>query len=237
MSFAEIPQAPLLQGRLGPATVTILGANGLRLNGLTSFHLDEGPDFAWLNIYRTLADGQQLEITREREPAEVAPQDGAVEVRWPSCDEVHGELSATYRIVPDASAVDAIFSFDASAAYKDFELFIANYFTPHYIPRFALQDNRTHPEGLFWYEKKWYGGDENESWSRDPQAEAIFRDGRWQTGYPLNWRRGPHFFHPLTLQQHRYGHAILLMAHPDACFGLSGYHAYPNAQSISSAST
>ena len=72
MNFASIPQDALLQASLGPATATVLGASGLRLNGLTSFHLDEGPDFAWLNIYRTLADARQLEITRAREPAEVA---------------------------------------------------------------------------------------------------------------------------------------------------------------------
>jgi len=230
MGFTEIHQPPLFQGPLGAATVSILGASGLRLNGLTSFHLDEGPDFAWLNIYRTLANARQLEITRERTPAEITAKNGAVEVRWAPCDDVQGALSATYRMVPEAMAVDATFAFESTAAYRDFELFIANYFTPQYAPRFAIQDNRTHPEGLHWYEKQWYGGDENESWARDEEAEAIFRDGRWQTGYPLNWRRGPCFFHPLTLQEHRYGHAIVLMTSPRDCFGLSGYHTYHNAQ-------
>ena len=37
---------------------------GLRLTGPTSFHLDEGPDFAWLNIYRALADGCELAVVR-----------------------------------------------------------------------------------------------------------------------------------------------------------------------------
>ncbi len=150
MNFASIPQDPLLQASLGPATATVLGASGLRLNGLTSFHLDEGPDFAWLNIYRTLADARQLEITREREPAEVALENGAVTIRWSPCDQVQGDLAATYRVVPEETAIDATFSFTAATPYENFELFIANYFTPHYTPRFALQDNRPHPEGLAW---------------------------------------------------------------------------------------
>ena len=49
-NFKENLQPVLTQGTLGPATVTILGAKGLSMSGLTSFHLDEGPDFAWWNL-------------------------------------------------------------------------------------------------------------------------------------------------------------------------------------------
>ena len=41
---------------------------------------------------------------------------------------------------------------------------------------------------------------------------------------------GPYYAHALTLQEHRYGHAILLMARPADCLGLSGYNSYHNAQ-------
>ena len=230
MKFEEKPSPPLLQGSLGPATVTVLGASGLRLTGLNSFHLDEGPDFAWLNIYRTLADGEQLEVTRERDPSGFGISGDAVEVRWAPNDAVRGSLWARYRIVEEEDAVDVTFGADLEAAYGDFELFIASYFTPYYAPRFAVSDNQTHPEGDFWYEKKWYGEGENESWARDAQAERIFRDGRWLTGHSLNWRRGPFYAHPLMIQEHRYGHAILLMARPKDCFGISGYNSYHNSQ-------
>ena len=85
-----------------------------------------------------------------------------------------GEFAATYRVIAEETAIDGAFSFTAAAPYADFELFIASYFTPHYSPRFALRDNRTHPEGLAWYRKPWYGGNEDESWARDDAAEAIF---------------------------------------------------------------
>ena len=125
---------------MAAATATVLGTSGL-----TSFHLDEGPDFAWLNIYRSLADGRE------------------------------GEFAATYLVIAEETAIDGAFSFTAAAPYADFELFIAGYFTPHYSPHFAFRDNRTHPEGLAWYQKPWYGGNEDESWARDDAAEAIFR--------------------------------------------------------------
>jgi|GEM_PF-890372 hypothetical protein len=229
-TFKNLEQPALTQGTLGPATVTILGAKGLRLSGLTSFHLDEGPDFAWLNIYRTLATGRELEITREREPAQVAIKDGGVEVRWAACDDVHGELSAHYRLDPSASAVDATFTAHLQSDYNKFELFIANYFTPYYKPYYAVSDDRIHPDGLTWYEKQWYGEHENESWVRDDESVSQFKDGRWQTGYPLNWRLGPHYAYPLMIQEHRYGHAILLMARREDCIGLSGFNNYHNAQ-------
>lgn len=38
MGFREIPQEPLLQAPLGRGAVTVLGAQGLRLSGLGSFH-------------------------------------------------------------------------------------------------------------------------------------------------------------------------------------------------------
>ena len=230
MGFQENSSAPLLQGSLGPATVTVLGTNGLRMTGLKSFHLDEGPDFAWLNIYRALADGRQLEITREREPAHCGISGGEVEVRWAPTEAVRASLWARYRIVEDDAAVDVTFGADLDAAYGHFELFIANYFTPYYTPRFAVKDHRTHPEDIFWYEKVWNRENENESWARDQEAESIFRDGRWLSGYPLNWRRGPFYAHPLMIQEHRYGHAILLMAQRQNCIGLSGYNSYHNAQ-------
>ena len=55
MAFARVSHPALFQASLGQGIATVLGPQGLRLTGLTSFHLDEGPDFAWLNIYRTLA--------------------------------------------------------------------------------------------------------------------------------------------------------------------------------------
>ena len=229
MSFAPIDRPPLFQAPLGRATATVLGPQGLRLTGFTSFHLDEGPEFAWLNIYRTLAGGRQLEITRERAPDFVGLQGDGVAVRWAPCAAVQAQLQAHYQIAgPDQ--LDATFSARMDADYEGFELFIANYFTPYYSPHVPVRDDRTHPEGITWYQKQWYGANEAESWARDRDAEPVFADGRWLDGHALNWRRGPHYAHALTLQEHRHGHAILLMARPADCLGLSSYNDYHNAQ-------
>lgn len=229
--FITPPAAPALQSGLGSATVTVLGARGIRLDGLSTFYLDEGPDLAWLNVYRVLANGREIDITRDRKPAQVSIEAGDAVVRWAATDHMQAEISARYSVAVAEGAVDVVFGAKVLADYRHFELFIASYFTPYYRPYFALKDNRTHPEGISWYEKAWNGENENESWARDAQAEEVFRDGRWLTGFALNWKRGPHHARPLMIQHHRYaGHAIVLMARPRDCIGISGFNSYHNAQ-------
>lgn len=233
MPFQPITPAPItsLQSPLGSATVTILGGRGLRLTGLSTFYLDEGPDLAWLNVYRILADGRELDITRDRPPVSVSTESGAAVVRWPATNHLRAEVFARYSVNEKEDAVDVVFGARALAEYHGFEIFIANYFTPYYRAYFAIKDNRTHPDGIAWYEKAWNGEYENESWARDDKAEDIFRDGRWLTGFALNWKRGPHHACPLMIQHHRYaGHAIVLMSRPDDCFGISGFNSFHNAQ-------
>ena len=234
MAFRKAAAESAFEGDLGPGKVTILGASGLRLTGLGSFWLDEGPDFAWLNIYRTLCIGRQLEITRER-PAVVEADGDAVVVRWKPSEEVNATLSARYQLVQSDSAVDVEFAAELEQDYPGFELFIANYFTPQFRPRYAVADNLTHPEGVFWYQKQWYGDGENELWARDEAAEGTFADGRWIDGYPLNWRRGPQYAYPLMTQEHRNGlanekGAIVIMARRPDCYGISGFNSYHNSQ-------
>ena len=103
MAFARVSCPALFQAPLGRGIATVLGPQGLRLTGLTSFHLDEGPDFAWLNIYRTLADGRQLEITRERTPDHVAIEGDSVAVRWAACPAVQAAQRTTASLDPIAS--------------------------------------------------------------------------------------------------------------------------------------
>lgn len=230
MPFEEKKQQPLLEGALGRARVAILGASGLRLSGLNSFHLDEGPNFAWLNIYRVLANGEQLDIPRERAPSSISLEEGDVTVRWESTPELNIGMSARYHLVEDKMAVDVTFAVYPQEDYAKLELFIANYFTPYYTPRYAVADNRTHPEGIFWYEKRWFGEENTDAWPRDLAARKIFQDGRWLTGHALNWRIGPDYALPLMTQEHKYGHAIILLAHPEDCIGISGFNSYHNSQ-------
>jgi len=230
MSFEKKIQEPLLEGFLGRARVTILGPIGLRLSGLNSFHLDEGPNFAWLNIYRVLANSTQLDITRERSPSSISLDGGDVVVRWGASPSLEAEMAARYHLVKEEMAVDVTFEVYPRADYANFEMFIANYFTPYYTPRYAVSDNRAHPEGIFWYEKQWFGEDNNDAWPRDAEAREIFQDGRWLTGHALNWRLGPDYALPLMTQEHKYGHAIILMAHPEDCIGISGFNTYHNSQ-------
>ena len=232
MPFQKVTPMPVqvFESPLGSATATVLGARGLRLTGLSAFYLDEGPDYAWLNVYRILADGKEIDITRDRQPSSTGIDAGAAVVRWPTTDHMNAEIFARYSVV-DENTMDVYFGAKVLADYHRFEIFIASYFPPYYRPFFALKDHRTHPDGVAWYEKIWNAEQENESWARDDKAEEVFRDGRWLTGFALNWKRGPHHAFPLMIQHHRYaGHAIVLMARPRDCFGISGFNSWHNAQ-------
>ena len=230
MAFAQFAPPPVWQSSMGDWQVSILGAEGLRLNGPTSFHLDEGPHFAHLNIYRVLADGAQLEVVREREAA-LAGEAGDVVVHWEPSAACQAHMSVRYRVVEEEMAVDATFAVRAEKAYGKFELFIANYFTPYYAPSFALRDSRAHPElEVVWYRTEWNRGPVDTAWPRDAPARAVFQDGRWLTGYALNWEFGPDYALPLMTQRHQYGHAVVLMAQPEDCIGLSGFNGYHNSQ-------
>lgn len=229
MGFEEKAQGPEFAGDLGPGRVTVLGGNGCRLTGLSSFHLDEGPGFAWLSIYRVLGDAKELDLPRSRGPSSVSVDEGDVVVQWDPCEELDAVLRSRYRLVEEQMAVDVTFSVDARRDYSALELFVSSYFTPYFTPRYAVMDNRAHPEGVFWYEKQWYGEAENECWPRDPAGLEVIQDGRWLTGYPLNWRVGPYYALPLMTQEHRYSPAIVIMAKREDCMGMSGFYSFHNS--------
>ena len=230
MAFSQISPPPVWQSSLGHWQVSILGAEGLRLNGPTSFHLDEGPRFAHMNIYRGLADGAQLEVARERN-ATICSEEGDVVVRWEPSTACRAHMSVRYCVAEEEMAVDATFTVRTEKAYGRLELFIANYFTPYYTPSFALRDNRAHPgTEVAWYRTEWNRGPVDTAWPRDLQARAVFQDGRWLTGHPLNWQFGSDYALPLMTQRHQYGHAVVLMARPQDCIGLSGFNGYHNSQ-------
>jgi hypothetical protein len=151
-------------------------------------------------------------------------------VEWPATQDLAAPITVRYRTVEADSAVDVTFDVVAQVDMARFELFISSYFTPYYTPRYAVRDRRLDPEALVWYEKRWYAEAEDECWARDEGAEAVFADGRWSTGYPLNWQMGAPYAHPLMIQEHRYGHAIVTMARLRDCIGISGLNSYHNAQ-------
>ena len=228
--FELVEREPVFQCSLGDGWVRVLGPEGIRLGGLTTFHLDEGPAFAYLNIYRVLADGRLLDTPRERRPTAVTSDGEAVTVAWGPTSDLDAELEVTYRPVPDDSAVEATFAIEANRAYSTLEMFVANYFTPHHTPRFAVSDTRVDPDPPFFRAKQWYGEDETNAWPRADAAREVFRDGRWRDGHAINWRLGPEYAFPLTTQQHRYGHAVVLMGREADCLGISGLNAYHNSQ-------
>jgi hypothetical protein len=217
---------------MGDWNVNILGSNGLRLTQGTHFHLDEGPDYAYLSIYRATADACQIDIVRNREP--VISADGAdAVVQWQPCANHNAHLEVRYRTIEDQLAIEMAIKVETLQSYQTYELFVSSYFTPYHTPRFALQDTSVDPTiSLRWYETTWCGPHNDEAWPRDAAARQVFLDGHWLTEPALNWTLGANYALPLMTQQHRFGPSmsIISMARRNDCIGLSGYNGFHNSQ-------
>lgn len=230
MTFMSHTGPEMIQGRLDNWTVTILGSNGIRLSSGTHFHLDEGPDFAYLSIYRAAAGGRQIDIVRNREATMTVDGDEAI-VTWEPCEENNARLAVRYHMIPDERAIEMKIRAETLQAYQAYELFISSYFTPYHIPRFALKNSSVDPSNLVrWYQTKWCGEHNDEAWPRDEAARQIFLDGRWMTKPVQNWTMGGNYAMPLMTQRHRFASSIISMASPEDCIGLSGYNGYHNSQ-------
>ena len=229
-SFAPYAPPETIQSPMGDWSVTVLGSNGIRLSKGTHFHLDEGPEFAWLSIYRAAADAGQIDIVRQRR-AEVSVEEGDAWVRWPPCPENNARLSVRYRVFADQLAVEMGIQAEVLEPYAAYELFVSSYFNPYHRPRFALRDASVDPAiALRWYETAWCGEFNDEAWPRDDEARRLFLDGRWMTKPSQNWMLGPDYALPLMTQQHRFGPSVVSMARRRDCIGLSGYNGFHNSQ-------
>ena len=232
MAFNTYQSPPQLQSRLGEWTVTVLGSDGIRLTDGTHFHLDEGPKFVYLSIYRAAADARQIDIVRKREARVTATTGDKAVVQWDPVEENKVELSATYSLSEDPDAIEMEIAVEALQPYQGYELFVSSYFSPYHTPRFALKGNSVDSDvAIRWYETSWYGTQNDEAWPRDDEARQHFCDGRWLTRPSQVWRLGPDHALPLMTQRHKHDQAhVISMARPQDCIGLSGYNGFHNSQ-------
>ena len=231
MPFTPYQPPVQLQCTMAEWTVTVLGSDGVRLTDGTHFHLDEGPKFIYLSIYRAAADARQIEIVRERESTVTAVGDEAL-VQWEPTEENNVRLSVRYSISEDPNAIEMAIAAEALQSYQGYELFVSSYFSPYQTPRFALKGNSVDPSvAIRWYQTPWYGEQNDEAWPRDDEARRHFCDGRWLTSPAQEWRLGPDYALPLMTQRHKHDQAhIIAMAPQQDCIGLSGYNGFHNSQ-------
>ena len=226
-----VDQGPDLQTAFHDGWIRILGAKGISMGGFTTHHFEEGPSFAYLNMYRLLAENELLAQPRDEEPSSFTNDETSATMTWDHLGGA-GRLAIRYQIIPDSLAIDAHISVEPARSYRNFEVFVANYFTPYHTPRYAVTDTQVTPDPITFYEKQWDGSAENSAWPRDEQARAIFRDGRWTQGHTINWRLGPDYALPVMTQYHRYGPAVITMGREPDCVGISGLFSYHNSQYV-----
>jgi hypothetical protein len=232
VSFTQYQPPEELRAGMGNWIVSIVPKGGIRLTTGTHFHLDEGPDFVYLSLYRVAANRRQIDVVRNRDgTAGIESGDGVV--NWSPIDDNLAQMSVRYHIIEEEAAIEATFEVRPQRDYSKYELFISSYFTPYHTPRFAVADTRVDPDGpVRWYESKWYSEYNVEAWPRDAASRETFADGRWLTSPSQNWVMGPDYALPLMTQRHRHAGAIVLMARPEDCIGLSGYNSFHNSQYV-----
>jgi hypothetical protein len=222
-SHGPVATAPLAHGELHA-----LGALGMRIV-TTGFHLDEGPELAWVNPYRLMAGGRLLGIGRETTPTRCEVVDGTVVTELAPTTDHPATVTMTTAVVDDTT-VDTTFHVDAHEELVDYEVLVSSYFTPHQAASFRVRPWAFGDEAA-WFTKT--GADhEPTSWPRDnPSAQVMF-DGRWSMGAPpLFWTLGSFYAEPLMTQRHRWvGLHTITMTAPATCFGISGLSGYHNSQ-------
>ena len=66
MSFTTYQPPEEWRASTGSWQVTGIPQGGIRLTEGTHFHLDEGPDFGFLSLYRVAANRRQVDVVRKR---------------------------------------------------------------------------------------------------------------------------------------------------------------------------
>ena len=149
-------------------------------------------------------------------------EDGAVEVHWPAAEDRPFEMWAVYRWAGPA-AVDVETRVRAQAELRDFESFLASYFSDRFSsaqvyargpddkPAFLPADE---PNGLW------------QMFPRDSGALRLIHDGRWKIEpHPVDWAIRPALAQPVAVRRdQRSGIVAVLMAPPEDCFVVATPH-------------
>jgi hypothetical protein len=184
---------------------------------------------SWLRLDQVFARQQLLDSPSRRHP-ESAATGAEARVHWPATETVPLAMTLWYLPVPRAAAVDVTLEVEAMHELEAAEFLVASSFSPYHVPHFAIRDTRLQPQNVHWCRKWWRAMGDDDLWPRSRDALAVLGDGRWQDGINCNWRVGPDYSLPATLQVAGSGPAILQMAHREDCMAISGVYGRVNVQ-------
>ncbi|MCZ6635389.1 MAG: hypothetical protein O7G87_18470 [bacterium] len=208
-------ETDLLQGTIQPGG----HRHGIRKlihkpSGLQLVH----PDFALLNLYLLLAQGQCLASARSIYRT-VTLQNNTIRIHWEPTPLHRAGLDLTYQWV-NASTLDLTITVSAHENYPAYEAFLASYFDLALRP-YICTDGGSYSKEPHWHTPVLQQLHRNNAlvFPRDAEAGRLHLDGRWRNVRSIYlWKSEQYYAYPLAIQAHPDQQiAVVLMAHPETC--------------------
>lgn len=187
------------------------------------------PRYSALNLFKLMSVNQIMGQPRHMERTTQASADW-VEVKWSATDGHKAEVTARYEVAA-ANAVEMTVTVRSQGVYRDYELFMSNYFDKTLRPHVYLQSRGKKPPQLVVPMVNDVFRETVLVFPRDQHSARICLDGRWErnewstpTVQMCPVRRYAHCVAFLTDPDEKLG--IVLMSQPRDCYAISTrYHA------------
>ena len=180
--------------------------------------------YSALNLFKLMSVNQIMDQPRHMErTTEVTPR--WVEAKWSATDGHGAEMTARYEVA-EVNAIDVTVTVRSQGAYRDYELFMSNYFDKVLRPHVYLQPRGKGPGQLVVPMVNDVFRGTVLVFPRDPHSARLCLDGRWERNErstpvvqmcPV--RRYAHCLAFLTDPDEQIG--VALMAQPDHCYAIS----------------
>jgi hypothetical protein len=194
------------------------------------------PRYSALNLFKLMSVNQIMGQPRSMDRTTKASEDW-VEVKWSATDAHKGEIIARYE-VPETNAMDVTVTVRSEGVYRDYELFMSNYFDKVLHPHVYLESRGAKPPQLVLPTVNDVFRDTVLVFPRDRHSARLCLDGRWErnewntpTVQMCPVRRYAYCLAFLADPEHQLG--VVLMSLPSHCYAISTrYHADDEADRL-----
>jgi hypothetical protein len=186
--------------------------------------LDRGDKgYGLFSHYRVFGSGRRYGTGAWDWPGEARRlENGAVETRWPAAEDRPFEMTATYRwTAPDT--LDLETAVRPQKALTGFEVFLASYFMEDFNRSLACVGDCPRGSGRPGFLAAEKAGGDWQAFPRDPDAAAVYGDGRWKLPpHPVQWTIMPPLHKPLAVRRSgKSGLTAALMGDEHECFAVA----------------
>lgn len=187
----------------------------------SSGHQVVARSMGWLAVYRVFSDGQRYGDGGWDWPGQTRLQkDGSLLVRCPAETNRPFTFEGVYRW-HDPLILDFEISVTPAKRLKNFEVFVANYFSPDFTNAAVVARPARRGE-INWLRAERAKGDW-QMFPRDAKVVPLIQDGRWQLEpHPVAWTIQPEFALPVAIRRAPVkGWTVAIMGDPRECFAIA----------------